>query len=74
VLGERGHVLGVVVSAEDAAVNFGVKRLDAAVHHFGKSGVLGDVADGDAGVGQVTACTASAEQLNAERRELMREF
>ena len=39
---------GIVVAAEDAAVDLGMERLQPAVHHFRKAGVLGDVADGDA--------------------------
>ncbi len=46
----RGHVVGAVAAAEDAAVDLGVQRLDPAVHHFGKAGVGGDLADRDAGL------------------------
>src|SRR3546814_8417229 len=35
----------VVADGEDAAVNGRVQRLDAAVHHLGKTGEVGDVED-----------------------------
>ena len=59
------HVLGVVVAAEDAAVDLGMERFQPAVHHFGKAGVLGDVADGDAFALQVFAGAAGAEDFHA---------
>ena len=37
-------VLGVAADGEQAAVHLGVQRLQPAVHHLGKAGVLGDVA------------------------------
>ena len=48
-LGGAG-VLGVAADGEQAAVHLGMQRLEAAVHHLGEAGVLGDVGDGDAGV------------------------
>ena len=59
------HVLGIVVAAEDAAVDLGMERLQPAVHHLGEAGVLGDVADGDALALQVLAGAAGAEDFHA---------
>ena len=59
------HVLGIVVPAEDAAVDLGMQRLQPAVHHFRKAGVLGDVADGDALGFQVFAGAAGAVDFHA---------
>ena len=39
------QVVGLVVASENAAVDLGVQRLHAAIHHLGKAGVLGHVAD-----------------------------
>ena len=38
VLLHRGDVLGVVAQGEQAAVDFGMQRLDPAVHHLGEAG------------------------------------
>ena len=42
------HVGGVVAQVEEAAMHGRVERLDAAVHHFGEAGEVGDVFDGEA--------------------------
>ena len=42
---DRGHVLRVVANVQDAAVDLGVERLDAAVEHLGEAGQVADVAD-----------------------------
>ncbi len=39
---ERLHVSRLVAPREDARVDAGVQRFDAAVHHLGKSGQVGD--------------------------------
>ena len=65
VLGQRLHVLGIVVPAEDAAVDLGMERLEPAVHHFGEAGVVGDVADRDALALQVLSGAAGAEDFHA---------
>ena len=59
------HVLGVVVPAEDAAVDLRVQRLQPAVHHLRKAGVLGDVADRDALGFQVLSRAAGAVDFHA---------
>ena len=66
VLGQRFHVRGIVVAAEDSAVDLRVERFEPAVHHFGEAGVLGHVADGDALVLQVFSGSAGAEDFHAQ--------
>ena len=41
------HVRGIRAKAEEASVDFRVEGLYAAVHHFGKSGVIGYFRHGD---------------------------
>ena len=65
VLGQGLHVLGVVVPAEDAAVDLGMQRLEPPVHHLGKARVVGNVADRDAFGLQVFAGSAGAEDFHA---------
>ena len=65
VLGQGLHVLGIVVAAEDAAVDLRMEGLQPAVHHFREAGVLGDVADGDALAFQVLAGAAGAVDFHA---------
>ena len=64
-LGQGLHVLGIVVAAEDAAVDLGMERLQPAVHHFREAGIVGDVADGDTFAFQVFAGAAGAEDFHA---------
>ncbi len=62
------RVLGVAADGEQAAVHLGMQRLEAAVHHLGKAGVLGDVGDGDAGLLQGLGRAAGRQHLDAARR------
>ena len=59
-------MFGVVADGEDAAVDARMQRLDPAVEHLGKAGHLGDVAHGQAGVGQRLARAAGGDQFDAE--------
>ena len=65
VLGQGLHVLGVVVPAEDAAVDLGMQRLEPPVHHLGEARVVRNVADRDAFGLQVFAGAAGAEDFHA---------
>ena len=47
---DRLEVVGTMAPGEDAAVDLRVQRLDAAVHHLGKAGHVGDVDDRQPGV------------------------
>ena len=49
---DGGQMLRQVAAGEDAAVDLRVQRLDAAVEHFRKPGVVGDFGHGDAGIAQ----------------------
>jgi hypothetical protein len=51
-----------------------VQRLDAAVEHLGKAGVVGDLGDGQAGVGEQLGGAAGGQQLDAERVQRAGEF
>ena len=58
--------VGVEVAAgEDAAVYDGMEGLDPAIKHLGGAGEVGDLGDGESGVGDVTRGAASADQLAA---------
>ena len=58
-------MLGVVADREQAAMHLGMQRLDAAVHHFGKAGQLGDVLDLQPGLGDRLRGAAGRDQLDA---------
>ena len=47
-----------------------VQRLDPAVEHLGKAGVVGDFSDGQASLGQQLGGPAGREQADAEGRQL----
>ena len=65
VFGQRLHVFGIVVAAEDAAVDLRMQGFQPAVHHFREAGVLGNVADRNALAFQVFAGAAGAEDFHA---------
>ena len=73
VVGERLHVAGIVVAAEDTAVDLRMEGFDAAIHHLGEAGVVGDVADREASVGEVFAGAAGGEELDAGFNERLGE-
>ena len=64
--GELLGVLGEVAAGEDAGVDGGVEGLDAAVEHLGEAGEVGDLPDGEAGVGEDAVGGAGADQLHAQ--------
>ncbi len=53
-----------VATAEDATVNLGVQSLDAAVHHLGETGVVGDFGDRQTGLGQQLGGATGGEQID----------
>ena len=65
-LGSLGHVLLGIATGQQAAVDLGVQRLDAAVHHLGEPGVLLDGRHGNATVDQSLCRTAGRDDLDAE--------
>ena len=64
-LGQGLHVLGVVVAAEDSAVDLRMEGFEPAVHHFGEARVVGHVPDGNALAFQVFSGSAGAEDFHA---------
>ena len=58
--------LAIFAAMKNAAVNFGMQRLHAAVEHFGESGEVGDVFDRDAGVAQQLGGAAGGDEFDAE--------
>src|SRR3546814_2258995 len=62
----RRGVFGIVAHAEQPAMHLGVERLDAAVHHLGKAGEIGNVAHREPGVAQ------RSEEHTSELQSLMR--
>src|SRR5208282_221644 len=74
VLGDGGGVRGIFAAIQNAAVNLGMQRLDAAIEHFRKAGEFGDVFDRDAGVAEQLGRTSSGDEFDAEAGELAREI
>ena len=62
------------MSTEQPAVYFGMQRLHAAIHHFRKAGVVGDVADFDSCFFEMLARAASAKNFDATCNEFAHEF
>src|SRR5262245_61164958 len=67
-------MLLVRADAEDAAMNFRVQSLDAAVEHFRKSGEVRNVARLDSVLAQQLRGTAGRNDLDAAPGELPRKF
>ena len=61
-------------SRQDAAVHQGVQRLDAAVHHLGKSGHFGDADDGKSRGFECPRRTAGRHELETARGKTAREL
>src|SRR5690606_10012625 len=68
------HMIGVVAHGQDAAVNGRVQGFDAAIHHFGKAGMLGDFLDRNAGVLDGFIGAAGGEKFDAVLAEFLGEF
>ena len=51
-----------------------MQRLDASVEHFGKSGEIGDVFDGDAGVAQELGGASGGDEFDAKSGKLAGEI
>jgi len=67
VLGQRSHVVGIVVPTENPSMHLRMEGFQSAVHHLVKSGVLRDVPDGDVFFGKVFSGAAGAEEFDAGR-------
>ncbi len=71
----RGRlVLLVPAHIEQAAVHFGMQRLDPAVEHFGKAGEGGNAAHFDSGLAEETGGAAGGNDFDALLFELAREI
>ena len=71
---DRLEVVGTMTPREDAAVDRRVQRLDAAVHHLGKAGHVGDVDDRQAGRRQRLGGAAGRDQFDAAGGEAAAEL
>ena len=69
VLGNRCDVRRIFTAVQDAAMHFGMQRLNAATEHFGKAGELGDVFDGDPGIAQKFGRASGRDEFDAEAGE-----
>ena len=72
----RAHrlgVLGVAADRQQPAMHRRMQRLDAAVHHFRKSGQIADVEHLESGIAQRHAGAAGRDELDAEAGERARE-
>ncbi len=65
-LARRGHVRGIVADVQNAAMDFGMQRLDPAIHHFREAGKLGDVFHGNAGFTQQLGRASGRNQFDVE--------
>ena len=68
-VGEFGQVLGGRAAGEDAAVDGGVKGLDAAVEHFGGAGDVFNWSNRMAGGGNCVGGSARGQELPASGRQ-----
>ena len=68
------QVFRQVAAGQDAAMHFRMQRLDAAVEHFRKAGVIADFGNRQAGVTQHFGSAAGRQQLDALRGEALCEF
>ncbi len=66
VLFRLGHMLLGIATREQAAVNLGVQRLDAPVHHLGEPGELLDWRNGDARLLENLCRASRRDNLDAE--------
>ena len=56
------EVLGLVATAKQSAVDLRMQGFHAAFHHLGKAGVLADLGDGQALLGEELGGAAGREQ------------
>ncbi len=71
---DGGDVPGVFAAVKDAAVDLGMKRLDASVEHLGEAGEVGDVFHGDARVAEQLGGASGGDEFDAEGGELAGEL
>ena len=71
---QLGQVLGPVAAGEDAAVDGGMQRFDAAVQHLREAGQLRDAAHLQPGLGQVALAAAGGEELRPQLQQPARQL
>ena len=71
---QRGEVTGIVAPGEDAAMHFRMQRLDPPVEHLRESGVVADLDDGHAGIGEGLRRAAGRQERHAEARKPARKI
>ena len=67
------QMFGLIAARQKPAVNGGVQSFDAAIHHFGKAGHLGDIGHGQPGLAQGTGGAAGRENLKTQLDQTRRE-
>ena len=73
-LGYGGGVLWIVAAVQDAAVDFGMQRLNAAVEHLREASEFGDVFDFYSRVAQKFCGASGGDDFDAECGEFAGEF
>ena len=63
-----------IAAGEDAAMYLRMQRLDAAVEHFRKTGVVADFGDGESGFAQQSGGAARRQKADALGGESARKF
>ena len=74
VRGQCRTVLAQIAPRQQPAVDLRVQRLDAAVEHLGKAGVVGDLGDWQAAVGEQLRGAAGGQKPDAQRVQAAGEF
>ncbi len=64
--GDGGFVFLVAANVEQATVDFGMEGLYAAIEHFGETGEIADVFDGEAGLAEGAGGAAGGDHLHAK--------
>jgi len=70
----RSHMPGIVAHREQPAMDFGMKRLDPAIHHLGKARQVGNVANRKPRVAQRRGGAAGRNQFDPVAGERLAEF
>jgi hypothetical protein len=69
----RLQVVGVRTPGKDATVDFGMQRLDAAVHHLGEPGDVRNIENREPRGGQRLGGAAGGYEFEPARRQFLRE-
>src|SRR5579859_2405968 len=72
--GNGSNMFGIFAAMKNSAVNFGMKRLNAAIEHFGESREVGNVLHRDAGVAQKLGGSSRRDQFDVEGGEFTGEL